>query len=201
MFSFRAFLLASLLASGSPAANVRSSPPAQQQYSDSIRRVTLHARTTLVNSNIDNLTPDEAVFFENTWREAYNDNIHGEGTQEDNDDNDDEAVRSVVIQHVQVPPPANRRQLRGTPTSRSLYYSLYSTFDIWALIEVTCSHCGDDRRSLVVESDNNNKVVVGDERNGNSHRHFESALCGKLRDGPVDTFQDVEDCRVAYLAM
>jgi hypothetical protein len=192
---FARALMVLLLTGAVAAAPKKNNNKSPQSPSEETRRVTLHARTTLMNSNIEDLTPEEAVFFEETWRQVYND-IHIFGQEEE--EIDETTVRSVVIEE-QGPSPNHRRQLRTTsslPTSRSLKYYLYSTFDIWALIEVTCSFCGDDRRGLLEEN------VAGPRGgNGKSQRHFESTLCEELRNGPFDKFQGVEDCRVAYLAV
>jgi hypothetical protein len=186
VFFARALMV--LLLTGAVAAAPKNNNKSPQSPSEETRRVTLHARTTLVNSNIEDLTPEESVFFEETWRQVYND-IHIFGQEEE--EIDETTVRSVVIE--EQGPPNHRRQLRATSslsTSRSLYYYLYSTFDIWALIEVTCSFCGDDRRGLLENTGN-----------GKSQRHFENTLCEELRNGPFDTFQGVENCRVAYRAV
>jgi hypothetical protein len=164
------------------------------------RRQTLQARITILNADIDNLTPDEIIFFEDCWKEVYN-------TKSANND-DDTTVRSVVVEG-QNDSNNNRRQLNGGE-SRSLFgrnkrfrgyifnrpTALH--FDIWTVIEISCYLCRDDRRLKGgVRGKGNDKKNTG--RDG-LHRQFEGAFCDKLREGPYEVFSDVEGCRVVYMA-
>jgi hypothetical protein len=161
------------------------------------RRQTLQARTTLLNVDIENLTPDEIIFFEDCWKEVYN--------KTKSDGNDDTTVRSVVVEG-QDDTNDNRRRLNGDKSeSRSLYFGGYIFnpptfyFDIWTVIEISCGLCYDGDRllkggSLRGEGKKNMDMLHG------RNQQFEGAFCDKLREGPYKVFNDVEDCRVVYMA-
>lgn len=154
-----------------------------------VRRMTMQARTTLVNVNIEELTIEEIIYFEDTWMQVFND-IHignGYGT----------TVRSFVVDDMYSGelPNRERRGLRGgnnapswLGSERSLYYYIPTNwFDILALFESSCSKCGhDDDRRLA--------------KDDVTHRLFETKLCESLRDGPSDRFFELHDCRIVYFS-
>jgi hypothetical protein len=160
-------------------------------------RQTLQARTTLLNVDIENLTPDEIIFFEDCWKEVFNN---------ESANNDDTSLRSVVVEG-QDDSNNNRRQLNGDD-SRSLFrrYSFFRGyifnpptfhFDIWSVIEISCHLCSDGRRLLkggLRGKGKKNTDVDG------LNQKFEEAFCNKLREGPHECFHDAEDCKVVYMA-
>lgn len=185
--------------------------------SSGMQRMTLQARTTLGNVELDELSPAECIFFEDTWMAAYK-TVHAK------DDGDEKKlkIRSVVVEENSNDPhgpPGNRsRQLRGGSTNedqkhRSLWY-IFSPptfyFDIWTLIELTCILCRDDDDDSVGWGDDDDDFY-GYKEPGTRHldpqddeeeveNKFESLLCGMLREGPFETFQEAEDCQVTYVA-
>jgi hypothetical protein len=161
------------------------------------RRQTLQARTTLLNVDIENLTPDEIIFFEDCWKEVYN-------TKSAN--NDDTTVRSVVVEGQDDSNNNRRRQLHGDE-SRSLYLGYIFNpptfyFDIWTVIEISCRLCYDGDRllkgggGLRGKGKGKKNTDMLDGRN----QQFEGAFCDKLREGPYEVFNDAEDCSVVYMA-
>jgi hypothetical protein len=160
------------------------------------RRQTLQARTTLLNVDIENLTPDEIIFFEDCWKEVYN-------TKSANND-DDTTMRSVVVQG-QGHSNNNRRQLNGENESRSLLLGYIFNpptfyFDIWTVIEISCRLCYDDDRLLKKKGGSlRGKGKKNTDMDGMNHE-FEGGFCDKLREGPYEVFNDIEDCRVVYMA-
>jgi hypothetical protein len=161
------------------------------------RRQTLQARTTLLNVDIENLTPDEIIFFEDCWKEVYN------KTKSDNDD--DTTVRSVVVEG-QDDSNHNRRQLNGGESkSRSLYFGYIFNpptfyFDIWTVIEISCRLCYDGDRLLKGGGGLRGKGKKNTDMRDGTNQQFEGAFCDKLREGPYEVFNDAEDCRIVYMA-
>jgi hypothetical protein len=155
------------------------------------RRMTMHSRTTLINLDVDELTPEQILFFEDTWMQAFND-IH---VGDDTEDNSDTRVRSFVVDDVHRGdrPGGDRRGLRGGDAAslgseRSLFYTIPTNwFDILALFESSCILCAhDDDRRLAVDD--------------TTHRLFETSLCDSLREGPFECYRELDDCRVVYFS-
>jgi hypothetical protein len=164
--------------------------------SGSTRRGTIQARTTLFKVNVDGLTPEHIVFFEDSWIQVFND-------RGGKNDGDGPKARSLVVEDITSGNSANKgkrrpddRNLRGgeevhpfsdEETIRELKKSSPGVwFDIWALFETTCDLCwGDDYRRL---------SMLDDE----AHRLFETDFCERLRQGPFECFRELEDCRIVY---
>ena len=188
-----------------------------------MQRLTLQARTTLVNVELDELSPAECIFFEDTWMAAYK-TVHAE----EDDDENKLKIRSVVVEensHVDGGPPTdnyhpgNRNrslQLRGSANDdhRSLYYIFKPPtfyFDIWTLIELSCFLCKDDEPVSGGRGDDDDDFY-GYKEPDNGTRHldpqdneelenrFEILLCDMLREGPFATFQEAEGCQVTYVS-
>lgn len=154
-------------------------------------RSTLQARTTLLNVEIDELTPEQIIFFEDTWVQAFNKVLLG------NDDGIPDKIsspklRSFVVEEILKNPHHSqdgralrnkRRQPRGI--------SSYKWFDIWALMETSCRLCGndDDRRLIMTRSIDRGDLVLQD---------IETHLCEGLRRGPFRSFHGVKECRIVY---
>ena len=160
------------------------------------RRQTLQARTTLLNVDIENLTADEIIFFEDCWKEVYN-------TKSAN--NDDTTVRSVVVEGQDDSNNNRRRQLNdGDESSRSLLFGYIFNpptfyFDIWTVIEISCRLCYDGDRPLKGGGLRGKGKKNADMRDG-LNQQFEGTFCDKLREGPYEVFNAAEDCRVVYMA-
>jgi hypothetical protein len=188
-----------------------------------MQRLTLQARTTLVNVELDELSPAECTFFEDTWMAAYK-TVH----DEEDDDGKKLKIRSVVVEensnnvdglptNKNHPGHRNRSlQLRGSANDdhRSLFYIFKPPtfwFDIWTLIELSCFLCKDDESvsggwgdddddfyGYKAPGDGTRRLgLQGDEELEN---RFEILLCNMLRKGPFASFQEAEDCRVTYVA-
>ena len=161
------------------------------------RRQTLQARTTLLNVEIENLTPDEIIFFEDCWKEVYN-------TKSAN--NDDTTVRSVVVEGQDDSNNNRRRQLNGHESSRSLLLGYIFNpptfyFDIWTVIEISCRLCnGRDRLLKGGGLRSKGKGKKNTDMMDGLNQQFEGDFCDKLREGPHEVFNDAEDCRVVYMA-
>ena len=161
-------------------------------------RQTLQARTTLSNVEIEILTPDEIIFIEDCWKEVFNN---------ESANNDDTTLRSMVVEG-QDESQNNRRHLNGEE-SRSLFrrYNFFGGyifnpptfhFDIWSVIEISCHLCSDGGRRL--KGGVRGKGKKNREHMDGMHQKFEEAFCDKLREGPHECFNDVEDCKVVYMA-
>jgi hypothetical protein len=155
------------------------------------RRMTMHARTTLINLDVDELTPEQIIFFEDTWMQTFNE-IH---VGDDDEDNSGTRVRSFVVDDIRSGdrPGGHRRGLRGGDATslgseRSLFYTIPTNwFDILALFESSCNLCAhDDDRRLTVDDA--------------THRLFETILCDSLREGPFECYHELDDCRVVYFS-
>jgi hypothetical protein len=159
------------------------------------RRGTIQARITLVNVNVDDLTPEQIVFFEDSWIHVFNE-------RGGKNDEDGPTARSLVVEDITKGNRADKgkrrpddRNLRGgeefhpfsdEETTRELQSSPSFWFDIWALFETSCNLCGDD--------DDRRLSILDDE----AHRLFETDFCESLRQGPFVCFRDLEDCRIVY---
>jgi hypothetical protein len=160
------------------------------------RRGTIQARTTLANVNVDDLTPEQIVFFEDSWIKVFNE-------RGGKNDEDGPKARSLVVEDISNGDRADKgkrrpddRNLRGgeafhpfsdEETRRELSSSSPgSWFDIWALFETNCNLCGgdDDRRLSMLDDE--------------AHRLFEMDFCERLRQGPFKCFRELEDCRIVY---
>jgi hypothetical protein len=192
-----------------------------------MQRLTLQARTTLVNVDLDELSPAECIFFEDTWMAAYktvhaNNDIDGNGLEirsvvvEDNSNNADAAGGPTDNYH-----PGNRnhgRQLRGGANDehRSLFYIFKPPtfyFDIWTLIELSCLFCKQDDVSYGQDDDDDDFYGYkepGTQEPGTRHLDLEDdeelenkleiLLCEMLREGPFESFQEAEGCQVTYVS-
>ncbi len=167
-----------------------------------LQRFTVQARTSLImnaGEEMDHLTPAESIFFEDTWKEAFQTVQHAKEA-EDEDNSKSVTVRSVIVEEDEKTKKRSqeddRRKLRGA--NRELwFYNFGGWFDIWAYIDVSCYLCGgsgydDDDRYY-----NRMLTVFDDEDNGFHHR-FETMLCDMLREGPFESFQQVQDCEVTF---
>jgi hypothetical protein len=158
------------------------------------RRQTLQARTTLLNVDIENLTPDEIIFFEDCFKEVYNTKSAS---------NDDTTVRSVVVEGQDDSNHNRRRQLNGDESRSLLVGYIFKLptfwFDIWTMVEISCDLCYDGDRllkgcGLRGKGKKNTDMMDG------LNQQFEGDFCDKLREGPYKVFNDAEDCRVVYMA-
>jgi hypothetical protein len=164
----------------------------------SARRHTLQARTTLINVDIDDLTPEQIIFFEDTWVRAFNKVFLGTDSHSHASDISDLSVprlRSFVVEDVlneQHPKEGDGRALKKRGVRRPLGIKSYKWFDIWALMETSCRLCGkdDDRRRILNRSLKKGKSII---------RELETELCNGLRQGPFSCFQSLEECRVIYV--
>ena len=104
--------------------------------------MTLEARTTLLNVDLEELRDGESIFFEDTWMAAYK-KVHAE------DENDKKVeIRSVVVEDTSDDKHGGgKRQLCAAGAQLSLFW-FYTTpnvyFDIWTFIELTCFLCNKD---------------------------------------------------------
>jgi hypothetical protein len=160
-----------------------------------MQRITMQARTTLMNIDMDHLTPAECIFFEDSWMTAF-ETVHG--NEEENSDY--VAIRSVIVEEDEKKKTEvdDRRNLRGSSDRELWFYNFGGWFDIWAYIEISCVLCGssyddDDyyyNRLLTVFDD--------DARENDLHHRFETLLCDMLREGKFESFRQVQDCEVTF---
>jgi hypothetical protein len=140
------------------------------------RRITARTRTTLINLDIDELSAEQIVFFEDTWMQLFNEILVVRGDHDS--DEDGPSVRSFVVDGIDRGSRPNVRRLQS------------SWFDMWGLVELSCHLCSpddDDRRFLSKADDE-------------ARSEFETTLCDRLRDGPFVDMRYIEDCRVVYVA-
>jgi hypothetical protein len=140
------------------------------------RRMIKHTRTTLINLGSDEFTPEETMFFEDTWMAVFNEiGVAGGVTG-----TTDEKIRSFVVDEIRNGIPPTDRKLR----------KIGDWFDVAATFEVSCTLCGynhpDDDRRYLAKAD------------GESLRVFEETLCDRLRDGSFESMWDLEDCQVIF---
>lgn len=176
----------------------------------SARRHTLQARTTLLNVDIDELTPEQIIFFEDTWVQVFNKVFHGVESHNLHDDTgmtdvSSPRLRSFVVEDVvseqkddqtQEERTGDGRVLAGKrPGSRPRGIKSFKWFDIWALMETSCRLCGkdDDYRRLLTTDHRSMK------KDKSILRDLETELCERLREGPFACFQALEECRVMYV--
>lgn len=163
-------------------------PSFDENSNEKARRFTLQVRTTLLNVNVDDLTPEEIIYFEDTWVRVFNQILFGSA----NDPNDsssslDESfprLRSFVVEDVLND---ERRLYQNEQDGRALKRrgGRVKWFDMWALVETSCKLCADDRRAL-----KDNAIIV---------QKLETTLCDELRKGPFRCFQDLDECRIIYI--
>jgi hypothetical protein len=165
-----------------------SAPDLTPASDEKAHRVTFRVRTTLLNGNIDELTPEQIIFFEDTWAQVFNQFFFGSGYDNKhtnrNTDYSLPRLRSFVADEVL----NSQRRLdeddQGALRGRG--FISYRWFDIWALMETSCRLCGPERRALRKGTDNNKEVF----------REMETTLCDALHHGPFACFQDLDECRV-----
>jgi hypothetical protein len=141
------------------------------------RRMIKHTRTTLINFGYEELTPEETMFFEDTWMAVFNEIGVARGGTTGTGTSTDEKVRSFVVDEIRDgndPHPTDRK-LRGW-------------FDIGATYETSCRLCGrdNDGRRYLAKAD------------GEFLHAFEEILCDRLRDGPFESMWQLEECQVAF---
>ena len=158
-------------------------------------RHTSQALTTLINVDVDEMNPEEIIFFEDTWVRAFNKVFHGIDSHTIDNENDADGftprVRSFVVEDVLIEKTqkenGDRALGRNTPITRTTRW-----FDVWALVETSCRFCADDRR-LMLDS---NLLKKKEKAN---LRQLETELCKLLRQGPFSCFRGLEECRVMYV--
>jgi hypothetical protein len=178
----------------------KNAPKDDDNY-NGLQRFTVQARTTLimnVDDMMDHLTPAESIFFEDTWMEAFQ-TVHGEEEEEEENSNS-VTVRSVIVEEDEKTKKSrggdDRRKLRGL--NRELwFYNFGGWFDIWAYIDISCNLCGGGGYDDDDHYYNRMLTVFDDEDNGFHHR-FETMLCDMLREGPFESFHQLQDCEVAF---
>ena len=168
-------------------------------YVDSVvgsaRRHILQARTTLINVDVDDLTPEHIIFFEDTWVRAFNKVFFGADSRIHGSDFDDDSfprLRSFVVEEVLSNQHVRQRALKhGRGGSRVRDIKSIKWFDISAVAETSCRFCGkdDDRRLILNRSLKKDKSIL---------RYLETELCEGLHQGPFTCFQDLEECFVVY---
>ena len=169
-----------------------------------MQRKTLRARTTLGNVDLNELSPAETVFFEDTWMAAYKLAHDADETVQD-----DINVRSVIIDDT-AGKTEGKRNLWGS-------FSLVQRagfFDVWSLLESTCYLCDngnndDDNGTYYSGSRSSSSGSVGAfgggfrglkmANNQDSRHNFENLLCEMLRDGDLEVFHNVQDCEVTII--
>ena len=170
-----------------------------------LQRFTVQARTSLImnaGEEMDNLTPAESIFFEDTWMEAFQ-TVQEQAKVEDEEKSNSVTVRSVIVEEDEKTKKKKKsrgddgRKLRGANRELWWFYNFGGWFDIWAYIDVSCYLCGgggydDDDRYY------NRKLTVFDGEDNDFHRRFETKLCDMLREGPFESFQQVQDCEVIF---
>lgn len=171
---------------GSSSSSEDASPP----RGEGSHRMTFQVRTTLLNVNVDELTPEETIFFEDTWIRVFNQVLLGPSSHIDNN-NDKSALRlrSFVVEEV-----LNDRRRLAQNDARELKrfrrgIDSYRWFDIWALVETSCRFCGDYRRVLKGTKEKSKGIF----------QELETTLCQELQNGPLSCFHDVDECRVVYM--
>ena len=136
--------------------------------------------------------------------EAFQTVQHAKEEEEDDDNSNSVTVRSVIVEEDEKTKKKTKksrgddsRKLRGANRELWWFYNFGGWFDIWAYIDVSCYLCGgagydDDDRYY------NRKLSVFDGEDNDLHRHFETMLCDMLREGPFESFQQVQDCEVIF---
>jgi hypothetical protein len=188
--------------------------------SDTHHRMVLEARVTLVNLDMDVMTPEEVVFFENTFLNVFNELRAGQDDkdeeEEGNNNNNGLRIRTLIVEDVAKGGGGRRddsgnRGLRGadattrssssastdtahTPKDRSLsYYVPGDYFDVRVLLEITgaCRLCGG-----YSDDDDRRELSMTDDA---AHRLLESMLLDRLRSGPFREFEDLDGCSIIYI--
>ena len=165
--------------------------PAPVNY-DQVDRFTMQARTTLVNVDLDSLSPAECMFFEDTWMAAFQ-SVHGGDDESSDSTNPSYAVRSMIVLDAEQSDDGDRR-LRGggSINDRSLYfYHFNGWFDISAFFEISCYLCREDDDDYYY----NRRLT---DTASDDHLRFQVILCSMLRDGPFSGFHDIESCEVTF---
>jgi hypothetical protein len=183
MYSTISSVLVTLLAFSPSSVDAAASPEDRGLKKEGARRMIKHARTTLINLRSDEVTPEEIIYFEDTWMAVFNEMGLAGGTT---GTTTDEKIRSVVVDEIRKgnnpPDNDNDRMLGG---SRALRKTPGNWFDIGATYETSCRLCGkDDDRRFLTKAD------------GESLRAFEDTLCDRLRDGPFESMWELEGCQV-----
>jgi hypothetical protein len=147
----------------------------------------------LLNVDIDALTPEQVLFFEDTWVETFNKVLQGEGDTVQ-EDSSSPRLRSFVVEEVRDGNvPYKGRSLASTAGRTQKGASTpYKWFDIWALMEASCRLCSHDDyrgRSLSGLTKKDDDSIL---------RDLEITLCDALRQGPFLSFQNLQQCRIVY---
>jgi hypothetical protein len=191
-----------------------------------LQRFTVQARTSLImnaGEEMDHLTPAESIFFEDTWMEAFQ-TVQEQAIDEEAEDNSNSVtVRSVIVEEDEKTQKKKKksrgddgRKLRGANRELWWFYNFGGWFDVWAYIDVSCFLCGgsgyddddhyndDDRNNNLMDRNddddryNNRMLTVFDGEDNDFHHRFETMLCDMLREGPFESFQQVQDCEVTF---
>lgn len=168
------------------------SPLTSRSRKEDSHRTILQTRTTLLNVDIDQLTSEEVIFFEDTWVQTFNQVLLGEDvTIQENSSSP--RLRSFVVEEVLGGNiPNEGRSLASTAGRSRGGTTAYKWFDIWALMEASCRLCSHD--------DYRGRILTGWTKDGVSVlQELETTLCDALRRGPYSSFQNLQQCRIVYL--
>jgi hypothetical protein len=152
------------------------------------QRVISEARTTLLNIDASSLTTEEYFFFEDALREAYA-SVYGV------------TVNSVIATKAEKPRGV-KKNLRGRGHDRRAlnFFDepiVYFWFDIFALLEFTCTLCGPADDDDIYFDDDFNFRKLGKEMDYAAKKtQLETSLCDSLHESSFETFQGVEGCEI-----
>jgi hypothetical protein len=176
--------------------NKRSKQPRQKGNEDKkpygntgMQRVLAESRTTLLNVDVSSLTTKEYFFFEDTLREAYA-SVY------------EVTVNSVIVEQAEKPNNV-KKNLRGSGhhNRRALDFFdepiVYFWFDIYALLEFTCTLCGpDDDDDFYFDDDFNFRKLGKQVDYAAKKTQLEATLCRALQESPFENLQGAQGCEI-----
>ena len=173
--------------------NLEASPLTSRSLEEDSRRTSLRTRTTLLNVNIQELTPEEIIFFEDTWVQTFNNVLLGGENVTIHENSSSPRLRSFVVEEVlEGNVPNHGRSLASTAGRTRGGATSSKWFDIWALLETSCRLCSHD--------DYRGRVLTGLTMEGSSAiQDLEATLCDALRQSSFASFQNLQQCRIVYL--
>ena len=156
---------------------------------ETTQRIILQVRNTLENVDIDKLRDDEIVFFEDSWKIAFQTINEKEDDDHHGKNGDDHHIaRSVIVSQKELDRDENR-MLRGGQFNGSW-------FDVWTIVELYTYCCP---QKTVNHNDENEEAVDTEQSTAlDLQHHFENLLCKMLRKGPHERFHKVKNCKVAF---
>jgi hypothetical protein len=155
---------------------------------------------------MDHLTPTDSILFEDTWMEAFQTVQHAKEEEEEEEKTKSVTLCAVIVEEDEKTKKRTNKKSQGDDPHGKLYsanhklwwfYNFGGWLDIWAYSDVSCylgggsGYDNDDRYY-------NRMLPVFDDEDNDFHHHFEIKLCDLLHEGPFESFQQVQDCKVTF---